>query len=175
MRNWYVLHTFSGHENKVKLNIEHRARMEGFQAKIHQIVIPHENVVQIRSGKKRSISRTMMPGYVLLDMEYDETVGDSITKLPGVSGFIGDGKQPFPLTQDEVNNMLSWADDSADRPRPEIRYRIGDQVKVVEGPFANFIGTIDEVDVERAKLRVMVSIFGRPTPVELDALQVEGA
>ena len=175
MANWYVLHTHSGQEQKVKANIEHRAQMEGFREKIRQILIPHENVIEIRSGKKRTVARTLMPGYVLIDMDYDNEVAASITKLPGVSGFIGDGKTAFPLSEEEVENMLHLADDTAERPKPEIRYRIGEQVKVTEGPFANFIGTIDEIDAERAKLRVMVSIFGRPTPVELDVLQVEGA
>jgi len=170
---WYVLHTHSGFENKVKKNIEHRANLEGFREKIEQILIPQESVIEIRSGKKRTRSRTLMPGYVLIEMDYSDDIAASITKIPGVSGFIGDGKKAFPLTEEEVENMLNYSDDSTERPRPEIRHRIGDQVKVVEGPFANFIGTIDEIDAERAKLRVMVSIFGRPTPVELDVLQVE--
>ncbi|MBN1477101.1 transcription termination/antitermination factor NusG [Candidatus Sumerlaeota bacterium] len=173
MTTWYVLHTHSGFEAKVKKNIEHRAQVEGFREQIRQVLIPQESVVEIRSGKKQTVTRTLMPGYVLIDMDYDDEVGAAITKIPGVSGFIGDGKKPFPLTEEEVKNMLQQADDSAERPKPEIRHRVGEQVKVIEGPFASFIGTIDEIDVEKAKLRVMVSIFGRPTAVELDVLQVE--
>jgi transcriptional antiterminator NusG len=174
MSPWYVLHTYSGQENKVKSNIEHRAALEGFREKIRQIVIPHESVIEIKSGKKRTVTRTLMPGYVLIEMDYDNDTAAAITKIPGVSGFIGDGKNAFPLSEEEVQTMLEVADGTAERPKPEIRHRVGEQVKVIEGPFANFIGTIDEIDSERAKLRVMVSIFGRPTPVELDVLQVEG-
>jgi transcriptional antiterminator NusG len=173
MANWYILHTHSGFENKVKKNIEHRASVEGYKEKIRNIVIPHENVVEIRSGKKRQVTRTLMPGYVLVDMDYDEETGAAIQKLPGVTGFLGDGNRPIEISEEEAQNMLRLADTTAERPKPEIRYRIGDQVKVTEGAFANFIGAIDEIDAPRGKLRVMVSIFGRPTPVELDALQVE--
>jgi transcriptional antiterminator NusG len=175
MSDWFVLHTHSGFEKRVLKAIENRAKIEGFTHLIEEIVIPQHNVVEIRSGKKRTVARTLMPGYVLIKMEYDEDAGAAITKLPGVSSFIGDGTRPFPLTEEEVANMMQWSGgDSGDRPRPEIRYSVGDQVKVVEGPFANFIGTVDEIDADKAKLRVMVSIFGRPTPVELDVLQVEG-
>jgi transcriptional antiterminator NusG len=175
MASWFVLHTHSGFEHKIKANIEHRAQVEGYRDRIHQIVIPHENIVEIRGGKKRQVTRTLMPGYLLLEMDYDEEIGAAIQKIPGVTGFLGTGRQPTSITVEEAQNMLHLADDTAERPKPEIRYRIGEQVKVVEGAFANFIGTIDEIDAERGKLRVMVSIFGRPTPVELDALQVEGA
>ncbi|NUP89486.1 MAG: transcription termination/antitermination factor NusG [Candidatus Sumerlaeia bacterium] len=174
MATWYVLHTYSGYENKVRSAIDHRAAVEGFRDKIRQVVVPQENVIEIRGGKKRTITRTLIPGYVLLDMDYDDDIAGAITKIPGVSGFLGDGKNPFPMSEEDVANLLHYADDSVDRPKPEIRYRVGEQVKVIEGPFANFIGTVDEIDAEKAKLRVMVSIFGRPTPVELDVLQVEG-
>lgn len=171
---WYVLHTYSGQENKVKSNLEHRAALEGFRDRIRQVVIPQESVIEIKSGKKRTVTRNLMPGYVLVEMDYDEDTASAITKIPGVSGFIGDGKTAFPLNEEEVQRVLHAGEASADQPKPEIRYRVGEQVKVIEGPFSNFIGTVDEIDAKRAKLRVMVSIFGRPTPVELDVLQVEG-
>lgn len=173
MAQWYVLHTHSGFENKVKQNIEHRAEVEGFGDKIHQILIPSQSVIEIKDGKKRRTTRTLMPGYVLIQMDYSDELAATITKMPGVSGFIGDGKHPIPLSEEELTNLVHLSEDASARPRPEIRYRVGDQVKVIEGPFANFIGIIDEIDTEKSKLKVMVSIFGRPTPVELDVLQVE--
>lgn len=173
-RNWYALHTYSGMEGKVKSNIEHRAAMEDMREKVHQVVIPVEHVIEIRNGKKRTVTRNLMPGYVLVEIEEEGDVFDMIKKISGVTGFVGDGVNPSPLAEDEVSRLLNIAEDKAEKPKPEIRFRKGEQVKVIEGPFANFTGTVDDVDEEKSKLKVMVSIFGRPTAVELDVLQVEG-
>ena len=117
----------------MKSNIEHRAQLEGFRDKIRQILIPHENVIEIHSGKKRRVARTLMPGYLLMDVDYDNDIAATISKIPGVTGFIGDGKTAFPLSEEEVESMIQLADDTAERPKPEIRYRVGEQVKVIEG------------------------------------------
>jgi len=173
-RNWYALHTYSGMEGKVKSNIEHRATMEDMREKVHQVVIPVEHIIEIRNGKKRTVTRNLMPGYVLVDIEEEGDVFDMIKKVSGVTGFVGDGVNASPLAPDEVSRLLNIVEDKAEKPKPEIRFRKGEQVKVIEGPFANFTGTVDDVDEEKSKLKVMVSIFGRPTAVELDVLQVEG-
>lgn len=173
-RNWYALHTYSGMEAKVKSNIEHLATMEDMREKVHQVVIPAEHIVEIRNGKKRTVTRNLMPGYVLVEIEEEGDVFDLIKKVSGVTGFVGDGINPIPLAEDEVSRLLNIVEDKAEKPKPEIKFRKGEQVKVIEGPFANFTGTVDDVDEERSKLKVMVSIFGRATPVELDVLQVEG-
>jgi transcriptional antiterminator NusG len=172
-RNWYAVHTYSGFENKVKVNIEHRAAMEGFRDMVHDVVIPVEHLIQVKDGKKRTVTRSLMPGYILIDMEETDEIFDLIKKVSGVSGFVGDGANPGPLTEEEVNRVLNIVEDKMEKPKPEISIHKGEQVKVIEGPFANFTGMVDDVDEEKSKLKVMVLIFGRPTAVELDVLQVE--
>jgi len=173
-RNWYAVQTYSGFENKVKANIEHRAAMEGLREFVHQVVIPVEHLIEIKNGKKRTVTRNLMPGYVLVDIDEKEEVFDLVKKISGVACFLGDGTNASPVSQDEVNRMLNIAEDKMEKPKPEISFRVGERVKVIEGPFANFTGQVDAVDPEKSKLKVMVSIFGRPTAVELDVLQVEG-
>lgn len=173
-RNWYALHTYSGMEGKVKSNIEHRATVADMREKVHQVVVPVEHIIEIRNGKKRTVTRNLMPGYVLVDIEEETVVFEMIRKISGVTGFLGDGVRPSPLAEEEVSHLLNIVEDKAEKPKPEIKFRKGEQVKVIEGPFANFTGTVDDVDEEKSKLKVMVSIFGRPTAVELDVLQVEG-
>lgn len=170
---WFAIHTYSGFEQKVKTNIEHFAALEGFRDDVAEVIIPQETFVEVKNGKKRTVSRNLMPGYILVHIEPDEKVYDLIKKVNGVSGFVGDGIKPIPLTQQEVDNLLHISEEKVEAPRPEIKFRKGEQVKVIEGPFANFIGTVDEIDEEKSKLKVMVSIFGRPTAVELSVLQVE--
>lgn len=174
-KQWYAVHTYSGFENKVKLTIERLAELEGMADYVHRLVIPLEPVIEIKSGKKHTVMRNLMPGYILMEMDAREELFNLVKEIKGVSGFVGDGHKPAPLTQAEVDNILSILEDKADKPKPEINYCKGDQVKVCEGPFANFVGAVDHVDHEKNKLSVMVSIFGRPTPVELDVLQVEPA
>jgi len=170
---WYAVQTYSGHENRVRQNIEHRATIEGFRDQLHQVLIPAETFVEIKGGKKRRSQRNLYPGYVLVQMEPSEELFNLITKIPGVAGFLGDGTRPTPLDDEEINRILNLIQEKSEKPKPQIRYHVGEQVKVIEGPFANFIGEVNEIDEEKSKLKVMVSIFGRQTSVELDVLQVE--
>lgn len=171
---WYAVQTYSGHENRVRQNIEHRATIEGYRDQLRQVLVPAETYVEIKGGKKRQSQRNLYPGYVLVQMEPREELFNLITKIPGVSGFLGDGTKPTPLDDREVEHILEIVHQKSEKPKPQIRYRVGEQVKVIEGPFANFIGEVNEIDEEKSKLKVMVSIFGRQTSVELDVLQVEG-
>lgn len=173
MMKWYVVHTYSGFENKVKQNIEHVVTISGLKDIFSKVVIPAESVVEIKDGKTRKLNRNLMPGYVLVEMEPNDELFNLIKQLTGVSGFVGSGDKPTPLTEDEVNNILQLVENKREKPKPEIKYKIGDMVKVNDGPFVNFQGSIETIDEEKGKLKVMVSIFGRPTPVELDVLQVE--
>ena len=170
---WYAVHTYSGFEQKVKANIEHLATLEGFRDEVAEVIIPQETFVEVRGGKKRTTMRNLMPGYILVHIEPDEKVFDLVKKINGVSGFVGDGEKAIPLTQEEVDNLLRVSEEKAEKPKAEIRFRKGEQVKVVEGPFANFVGMVEDIDIDKNKLKVMVSIFGRPTAVELNVLQVE--
>lgn len=172
-KRWYAIHTYSGYENKVKTTIEHRVQVEGLGGKVSQVLIPAKKYVEIKGGKKHEVMRNIMPGYVLICMEPDDEVVTLVQKIQGVSGFLGDGGKPSPLSPDEVENLLDTIEERTDRQKTLITYRVTDQVKVIEGPFANFIGTVEHVDHEKGKLKVAVSIFGRPTSVELDVLQVE--
>lgn len=171
---WFAVHTYSSYENKVKQLIEHKATLEGLRDRIRSVVIPTERVVEIKSGKKRTIQRTLMPGYIIVQMDGSEDAFNLIRNIKGVSGFVGDGRAPVPLSKEEVGNLLNIMEDKHEKPKPKVLFQKGDQVKVIEGPFGNFIGQVEAVDEERGKLNVMVSIFGRLTPVELDVLQVEG-
>lgn len=170
---WYALQTYSGHENRVRQNIEHRATIEGYRDQLRQVLIPAETYVEIKGGKKRQTHRNLYPGYVLVEMEPSEELINLITKIPGVSQFLPDATHPTPLEEREVKNILDLVQEKSEKPKPHIRYRVGEQVKVIEGPLANFVGDVNEIDEEKSKLKVMVSIFGRQTSVELDVLQVE--
>ena len=172
---WYAVHTYSGFENKVKQTVERRSMLEGLADHVHRVVIPLEPVIEIKNGKKHTVMRNLMPGYLLIEMDPGDDLFNMIKEIKGVSGFVGGGAKPAPLSQAEVDNILNMLEAKADKPKPEITYQKGDQVKVTEGPFANFVGTVDHVDSEKNRLSVMVSIFGRPTPVELEVLQVEPA
>jgi len=174
-RHWYALHTYSGFENKVKFTIERVVEQEKLADHVHRIVIPLEPVIELKNGKKHTVMRNLMPGYLLIEIDALDDLFNLIKDVKGVSGFVGGGTKPAPLPQAEVDNILGHMESKADKPKPEITYQKGDQVKVTEGPFANFVGAVDHVDKEKNKLSVMVSIFGRPTPVELDVLQVEPA
>lgn len=171
---WFAVHTFSGYEQKVKVNIEHLAALEGHRDDVAEVVIPQETFMEVKGGKKRTTSRNLMPGYILVHINAEDKVFELIKKINGVSGFVGNGETPIALSQQEVDNILKVSEEKAEKPKAEIRFQRGEQVKVIEGPFANFIGTVEEIDAEKSKLKVMVSIFGRPTAVELNLLQVEG-
>lgn len=171
---WYAIHTYSGFEKSVKKDIEHRASVEGLRDKLGEVIVPEEKIVEIKEGKKREHARNIMPGYVFVQMEENEELFKLTEEIKGVSGFVGAGGSRTPLSEEEVANIRGLVEEKKDKPRAEIKHRLGDQVKVIEGPFSSFVGTIDNIDYDKAKLRVMVSIFGRSTPVELDVLQVEG-
>lgn len=171
--NWYIIHTYSGFEQKVRESLRTRAQAFGFADKVGEILIPTEEVVEMRNGKKVTSKRLLYPGYVLVQLEMNENLWHAVKETPRVTGFVGGGKDPVPLTADEVNSVLYRQTSSAERPRPKLSFDKGETVRITEGPFANFSGRVDEVNTERDTLRVLVTIFGRSTPVELDFLQVE--
>ncbi len=173
--NWYAIYTYSGYEKRVKRDIEHRASIEGLREKLGEILIPEERIVEIKEGKRKESSRNLMPGYVFVQMDPDEDLFKMIREVNGVSQFVGSEDKPSILSEEEVRNVVGLSEDKQDKPKPEIKFRLGDQVKVIEGPFANFIGTVEDIDYDRSRLKVMVSIFGRSTPVDLAVLEVEKA
>jgi transcriptional antiterminator NusG len=174
-KNWYIIHTYSGFENKVAESLRTRSEAFGFAHRIGQVLIPTEEVVELRNGKKVTSKRLVYPGYVLVEMEMDDALWHEVKNTPRVTGFVGGGNSPVPLSADEVNSILFRQASSAERPRPKMTFEKNDSVRIVDGPFANFSGKVDEVNTERGTLRVMVTIFGRATPVELEFLQVEKA
>lgn len=173
LKHWYIIHAYSGFEGKVAESLRTRAQAFGFESRIGQILIPTEEVVELRNGKKVTSKRLLYPGYVLVEMEMDDELWHAVKSTPRVTGFVGGGTKPVPLTADEVNSVLYRQASSADRPRPKMTFEKNETVKIVDGPFTNFSGKVDEINSERNTLRVMVTIFGRSTPVELDFLQVE--
>src|SRR5689334_16985501 len=173
LMNWYIIHAYSGFENKVAESLRSRAQAFGFAHRVGQILIPTEEVVELRNGKKVTSKRLLYPGYVLVQMEMDDELWHAVKSTPRVTGFVGGGTKPVPLTADEVNAVLYRQQSSAERPRPKLTFEKNETVKIIDGPFTNFSGKVDEVNTERNTLRVMVTIFGRSTPVELDFLQVE--
>ena len=172
-KKWFIIHTYSGFEKKVAESLRTRAEAFGFADKIGQILIPTEEVVELRNGKKVTSKRLVYPGYVLVEMEMNDELWHEVKNTPRVTGFVGGGNSPVPLSADEVNSILYRQASSAERPRPKMTFEKNESVRIVDGPFANFSGKVDEVNTERSTLRVMVTIFGRATPVELEFLQVE--
>ena len=172
-KNWFIVHTYSGFEQKVSDSLRSRSEAFGFSDKIGQILIPTEEVVELRNGKKITSNRMLYPGYVLVEMEMNDELWHAVKATPRVTGFVGGGNAPVPLTADEVNSILYRQATAAERPRPKLSFEKNENVRIIDGPFTNFSGKVDEVHPERNTLRVMVTIFGRSTPVELDFLQVE--
>ncbi|MGI8742264.1 MAG: transcription termination/antitermination protein NusG [Bryobacteraceae bacterium] len=172
-KNWFIIHTYSGFEQKVADSLRSRAQAFGFSDKIGQILIPTEEVVELRAGKKVTSKRLLYPGYVLVEMEMNDQLWHEVKNTPRVTGFVGGGNSPVPLTADEVNQVLYRQATAAERPRPKLKFEKNETVRINDGPFANFSGKVDEVNTDRNTLRVLVTIFGRATPVELDFLQVE--
>jgi transcriptional antiterminator NusG len=170
---WYVVHTYSGYENKAKQALEERIRREGLEAAFGQILIPTEEVVEIKQGKRRTSRRKFFPGYMLVQMELTEATWYLVKSTPKITGFVGGSTRPPPVPSDEVLRITNQLAVGAERVKPKVVFEKGDAVRVVDGPFANFNGVIDEVESEKGKLRVLVSIFGRATPVEMDFIQVE--
>src|SRR5262245_66044934 len=174
-KKWFISHTYSGFEQKVADSLRSRGEAFGFAHQIGQILIPTEEVVELRGGKKVTSKRMLYPGYVLVEMEMNDELWHAVKATPRVTGFVGGGNMPVPLTADEVNSILYRQATSAERPRPKLSFEKNENVRIIDGPFTNFSGKVDEVNPERNTLRVMVTIFGRSTPVELDFLQVEKA
>jgi transcription termination/antitermination protein NusG len=167
---WYVVHTYSGYENKVKTNLEHRIESMGAQDQIFQVVIPTEDEIEIREGQRRTVQRKVFPGYVLVQMLLTDHSWHVVRNTPGVTGFVGAGSKPTPLMDDEVDQILNAMRREA--PKVKVSFSRGERVKVVDGPFTDFIGVVDDINAEKGKVRVLVSFFGRETPVELDFLQI---
>lgn len=172
-KQWFIIHTYSGFENKVADSLRTRAQAFGFSDQIGQILIPTEEVIELRGGKRVTSKRLLYPGYVLVEMEMNDDLWHAVKSTPRVTGFVGGGTKPVPLTADEVNQILYRQATSAERPRPKMVYEKGEMVRIIDGPFTSFQGKVDEVNTERDTLRVLVTIFGRSTPVELEFLQVE--
>lgn len=172
-KHWYIIHTYSGFERKVAESLRTRAEAFGFAGQIGQILIPEEEVVELRNGKKVTSKRLLYPGYVVVQMEMNDELWHRVKDTPRVTGFVGGGQTPVPLSADEINKMLYRQTTAAERPRPKMTFEKGESVRIIDGPFANFQGKVDEINPERSTLRVLVTIFGRATPVELDFLQVE--
>jgi transcription termination/antitermination protein NusG len=173
MKHWYVVHTQTGSEEKVRTLLESRIESMGLMETVSKIIIPTEQVSEVRSGKKKISQRKFFPGYLLVEMELTEQTYMFIKTIPGVTGFIGPGKKPMPLPQSEVDSILKRTQETQVKPSPKIVFEKGEQVRVTEGPFINFNGTIEEIHPDKGKIKVSVSIFGRSTPVELEYWQVE--
>lgn len=172
-KKWYVVHVLSGHENKVKAYLESEINRLGLQDKITNILIPSENITEMRDGKKKMKNKIFFPGYILMEMVLDLESIHLISNAPGITRFMGGKNKPQPLRPDEINRILGRVDEAKNRELMDVPFRVGDPIKVVDGPFTDFSGVVQEVNEEKNKVKVMVSIFGRSTPVELDFLQVE--
>jgi transcriptional antiterminator NusG len=172
-KQWYVIHTQTGHEDRVKTALESKIQQGLARDLIFQVMIPTERVSEVKEGKKKITQRKFFPGYVLVEMELNNDSWYIIKSTPGVSGFIGSGKRPLPLKEEEITTILKEAEDKKEKPIPKVVFEEGESVKIIEGPFTNFHGSVEEINPNRGKLKVMVTIFGRATPVELEYWQVE--
>ena len=172
-KQWYIVHTYSGFENKVKESLEQRVNAYGLQDEIGEILIPTEQVAEMRGGKKVVSSKRFFPGYILVEMTMSDETWHVVKNTPKVTGFVGSGNRPVPLSPEEADQIFVQVKESIEKPKPKYTFERGDQVRINEGPFASFNGVVDDVNTDRNTLKVMVTIFGRATPVELDFLQVE--
>ena len=170
---WYVIHCYSGYENKVRHNLEQRIETMGMKDRIFDVVIPTQEEIEVKDGKRRTVERHIFPGYVLVNMQLTEESWYVVRNTPGVTGFVGMGNNPTPLRPEEVSQIIRRME--AEAPTVKVTYKVGERVRIIDGPFNDFRGMVSEIDMERTKVRVMVSFFGRETPVELDFLQVEKA
>jgi len=169
--HWFVIHTYSGHEERVKKNLEQRLKLIDSGDEISQIVVPTEEEVEVRSGQKRIVAKKILPGYVLVQMKMSDQSLSIVLNTPGVTGFVGSGGKPVPLREEEVSQILKQME--AEAPRVKVGFKQGQSVRVTDGPFTDFVGVVDEISADKGKVKVFLSLFGRETPVELDFLQVE--
>jgi transcriptional antiterminator NusG len=170
-QRWYVIHTYSGYEDRVKKNLEQRIKFMGAGEKVLQVVVPTEDEVEIKDGQRRTVTKKVFPGYLLVHMAMSDESWDIVRNTPGVTGFVSSGNKPTPLEEAEVKKILDQM--AAEAPRVKVGFSKGQSVRVVDGPFIDFVGTVDEVNHEKGKIRVLLSLFGRETSVELDFLQIE--
>ena len=170
--HWYVIHTYSGFENRVKLSLQERITSSGMQDLFSDVLIPEEDVVELKKGEKKTSKRKFFPGYILVKMEMNDDTWHLVKNTPKVTGFIGVSDRPTPIPDQDVTVLQTRIDEGTLKPKPKFEFEVGDHVRVIDGPFTNFDGVVDEVKPEKGKLRVIVSIFGRSTPVELDFIQV---
>ncbi len=170
-KQWYVIHCYSGYENKVRYSIEQRIETMGMRDKIFDVIVPTEEEIEIKDGKRRTVERRVFPGYLLVEMKMDEDSWYVVRNTPGVTGFVGMGNEPTPLRPEEVKKIMDRM--SQETPVVKVNFAVGEKVRIVDGPFNDFIGTVAAIDPEKSKVRVMVNFFGRDTPVELDFLEVE--
>jgi transcriptional antiterminator NusG len=171
-KKWYGVHTYSGFENKVRLSLLERIKNMALEESFGEVLIPSETVVELKKGEKKTSSRKFFPGYILVNMELDEETWHVVKETSKVTGFVG-GNNPFPIPDEEVDKITRRMQEGAEKPRPKVLFEVGETVRVIDGPFLNFFGVVEDVKPEKGKLRVMVSIFGRATPVELEFMQVE--
>lgn len=172
-KKWYGVHTYSGYENKVKANLEERIRSLGAEEWFGEILIPSETVVELRKGERKTSQRKFFPGYILVQMELNSETWHIVKDTPKVTGFVGGANNPPAIPDEEVAKITSRMEEGVDRPKPKVEFEAGETVRVVDGPFLNFTGVVEDVKPDKGKLKVMVSIFGRTTPVELEFIQVE--
>jgi transcriptional antiterminator NusG len=172
-KKWYVVHTYSGYENKAKANLEERAKNLGKATSFSEVLVPTETVVELVKGKKKTSQRKIFPGYILVKMELDNETWHIVKGTPKVTGFAGEGTRPIPIPEKEVEEVIAQIKEGVTKAKPKVSLAVGDNVRVIDGPFVNFVGTVEEVKPDKRKVKVLVSIFGRSTPVELDFIQVE--
>jgi len=170
-KQWYVIHTYSGHEERVKKNLEQRIKFMDSGSEIIKVVIPTEDEIEVRSGRRRTVTKKILPGYVLVEMKMDENTWSIVRNTPGVTGFVGSGNTPTPLREKEVSEILKQM--TAEAPKVKVGFRKGQSVRVTDGPFIDFVGVVDEINMEKGKVKVLLSLFGQETPVELDFLQID--
>jgi transcription termination/antitermination protein NusG len=172
-KKWYGVHAYSGYENKVKLNLEERIRALDAEEFFGEILIPSETVVELKNGERRTSSRKFFPGYILVQMELNNETWHIVKDTPKVTGFVGGATNPPPIPEEEVAKITARMEEGAESPKPKVEFEVGETVRVIDGPFLNFTGVVEDVKPDKAKIKVMVSIFGRVTPVELEFIQVE--
>jgi len=169
--HWFVIHTYSGHEERVRKNLEQRMKLMDFGDEISQVVVPTEDEVEVRSGQRRTVAKKILPGYVLVQMKMSDQSWNIVRNTPGVTGFVGSGNKPVPLQEEEIDQVLKRM--AAEAPKVKVGFKPGQSVRVIDGPFTDFVGIVDEISAGKGKVKVLLSLFGRDTPVELDFLQVE--